>query len=78
MPKRQCAGAGCEGVESQMAALAYADSQLPPLLEALGRRGPCFCLLMGDHGEAYGEDGRRGHRIAHPTVTTVPYAHCFL
>ena len=35
-------------------------------------------LLMADHGEAYGEDGRRGHRIAHPTVTTVPYAEGFV
>jgi hypothetical protein len=33
---------------------------------------------MADHGEAHGEDGRHGHRIAHPTVTTVPYAHGFL
>ena len=30
--------------------------------------------LMADHGEAHGEDGRFGHRIAHPSVTTVPYA----
>jgi hypothetical protein len=60
---------------SQTAALAYADSQFPPLFTALRERGPCFCLFMADHGEAYGEDGRRGHRIAHPTVTTVPYAH---
>ena len=35
-------------------------------------------LLMADHGEAHGEDGRRGHRLAHPTVTTVPYAECLL
>jgi hypothetical protein len=63
---------------SQAAALAYADSQLPPLFSALRARGPCFCLFMADHGEAHGEDGRRGHRIAHPTVTTVPYAHFFL
>jgi hypothetical protein len=33
---------------------------------------------MADHGEAHGEDGHRGHRLAHPTVTTVPYAHFFL
>jgi hypothetical protein len=63
---------------SQQAALAYVDSCLPPLLAALRRRGPCFCLVMADHGEAHGEDGRFGHRIAHPTVTTVPYAHFLL
>jgi hypothetical protein len=71
---------GCERdcPASQEAALAYVDSCLPPLLDALRRRGPCFCLFMSDHGEAHGEDGRWGHRIAHPTVTTVPYAHFFL
>jgi hypothetical protein len=71
-------GAAEDCVESQRAALAYVDSCLPPLFAALRRRGPCFCLVMADHGEAYGEDGRRGHRIAHPTVTTVPYAEFFL
>lgn len=65
-------GAVAEGVETQLAALRYADGCLPPLLAAL--RGRWLCLLMGDHGEAYGEDGRWGHRIAHPVVTTVPYA----
>ncbi len=63
---------------SQAAALACVDAQLPPLFAALRERGPCLALFMADHGEAHGEDGRRGHRIAHPTVTTVPYAHCFL
>jgi hypothetical protein len=71
-------GAAEDSAESQAAALAYADSQLPPLFEALRRRGLCFCLAMGDHGEAFGEDGRHGHRLAHPTVTTVPYAHFWL
>ncbi len=70
--------AGRDSPETQAAALAYADGELPPLLDDLRRRGPCFCLVMGDHGEAHGEDGRWGHRIAHPTVTTVPYAHFFL
>lgn len=68
-------GATEESAETQAAALAYADGQLPPLFAALRARGPCFGLFLSDHGEAYGEDGRRGHRIAHPTVTTVPYAH---
>jgi NADH-quinone oxidoreductase subunit D len=51
---------------------------LPPLFAALRERGRCFCLFLADHGEAHGEDGRFGHRIAHPSVTTVPYAHFFL
>jgi hypothetical protein len=67
-------GATEDTVLSQAAALGYADSQFPPLFDALRRRGPCFCLLMADHGDAFGEDGRWGHRLAHPTVTTVPYA----
>lgn len=71
-------GETADGVASQAAALAYVDGQLPPLFEALRQRGSCFCLAMGDHGEAFGEDGRHGHRLAHPTVTTVPYAHFWL
>jgi hypothetical protein len=71
-------GAAADSLASQAAALAYVDSQLPPLFAALRQRGECFCLLMADHGEAHGEDGRRGHRLAHPSVTTVPYAHFFL
>ena len=71
-------GATADSPETQAAALAYADGQLPPLFAALRARGPCYCFLMADHGEAFGEDGRRGHRIAHPAVTTVPYAEFFL
>jgi hypothetical protein len=71
-------GATRDSPQSQAAALAYVDGQLPRLLDVLRRRGECFCLFMADHGEAHGEDGRWGHRIAHPTVTTVPYAHFFL
>lgn len=67
-------GATKDSLDSQIAALAYVDRCLPRLFSALRARGPCFCLLMADHGEAFGEDGRFGHRIAHPTVTTVPYA----
>jgi hypothetical protein len=63
-----CGRSGEESIESQTAALCHADSQLPPLLDAMRQRGPGFCLTMGDHGEAYGEDGRFGHRLAHPVV----------
>lgn len=71
-------GATADGVESQRAALEYVDRCLPRLFTGLRRRGEWFCLVMADHGEAFGEDGRWGHRIAHPTVTTVPYAHFHL
>ncbi len=71
-------GPGVDGLASQAAALAYVDGQLPALFRAVRARGDCFCLFMGDHGEAFGEDGLWGHRLAHPTVTMVPYAHFYL
>lgn len=77
-PHAHYAGKPRECFASQAAALRYAASCLPPLLDAMRRRGECLCLFMGDHGEAYGEDGQFGHRIAHPTVTTVPYAEFLL
>jgi hypothetical protein len=63
---------------TQAAALAYVDSQLPPLFDALRRRAPVLAVLCSDHGTAYGEDGYTGHRLAHPTVWTVPYAETLL
>lgn len=71
-------GCDCDTLASHMAALAYVDRQLPILLRALRRRGSAFCILCSDHGTAYGEDGYTGHRLAHPTVWTVPYAHTLL
>jgi hypothetical protein len=71
-------GARRDSPETQARALGYVDSQLPPLLEALGRRGPSFLILCSDHGEAYGEGGWRGHRLAHEAVWTVPYAEVLL
>lgn len=67
-------GATDDTLESHAAALAYVDSQLPPLLAALRQRGPALCIICSDHGTAYGEDGYSGHRLAHPTVWEVPYA----
>ncbi|UQA91206.1 STM4013/SEN3800 family hydrolase [Streptomyces halobius] len=60
--------------ESQCAALAYVDTQLGRLFDAMPDAGPWLVLLCADHGEAFGEDGYHGHGIAHPTVWTVPYA----
>ena len=37
-----------------------------------------FAILCSDHGTLYGEDGYVGHRVAHPIVTTVPYAEIVL
>ena len=67
-------GAGRDSAATMADALAYVDSQLPPLFDALQRRAPALCVLCGDHGTAYGEDGYQGHRLAHPVVWTVPYA----
>lgn len=67
-----------ESVATQASALAHIDRALGPLLQAMTARGPLLGIWMADHGEAYGEDGRWGHRIAHPTVTTVPYAELLL
>lgn len=72
---------GAEGdtIASHAAALEYVDSCLPILLDALARRArPTFYMFFADHGTAYGEDGFSGHRLSHPTVMNVPYAHGFL
>jgi hypothetical protein len=66
-------GATEDSPQTQAAALAYVDSQLPPLLLAMRRRGSWLGIICSDHGTAYGEDGYVGHRIAHPVVMTVPY-----
>lgn len=69
------AGAAADTVQTQTAALEYVDRELPPLFESLRRRGrPGRVFLMSDHGTLFGEDGRFGHRTAHPDVWTVPYA----
>ena len=67
-------GAREESHATQRAALAYVDRQLPPLLAALRARGGCHALICSDHGTCFGDDGRHGHRQAHPAVWTVPYA----
>jgi len=67
-------GACEDSPDTQAAALAYVDSALPPLFEALRARGRTLVIICSDHGTAYGEDGQHGHRHAHPVVWTVPYA----
>lgn len=57
---------------SHAAALRYVDAHFPRLVAAL--RPGTFLIVCSDHGTLYGEDGYVGHRIAHPIVTTVPYA----
>jgi hypothetical protein len=67
-------GATRDSRESHAAALRYVDVHVPRLFDALSRRGPVFAIVTSDHGTLYGEDGHVGHRVAHPLVTTVPYA----
>jgi hypothetical protein len=71
-------GATRDDLESHAAALEYVDAQLPPLVDAVRRRGPSFWIVCSDHGTAYGEDGFEGHRLAHPVVWDVPYAEALL
>lgn len=71
-------GAKKDSIQTQMAALAYADSQLLLLFDALKAKGDCLCILCSDHGTTFGEDGYEGHRLAHPHVWNVPYAEFLL
>lgn len=71
-------GAGRDNCATQAAALAYVDSQLPPLFSGLQARADTFCIVCSDHGTAYGEDGFTGHRLAHEVVWNVPYGQFFL
>lgn len=64
--------------ETHAAALRYVDRHIPALFDALRARGRCFAVVCSDHGTAYGDDGYTGHRLGHPSVWTVPYAHFFL
>lgn len=65
-------GAQRDSVDIQLAALAYVDSQLSTLFDCVRRHRPLLTVICSDHGEAYGEDGYHGHRLAHPTVWEVP------
>ncbi len=67
-------------VASHAAALRYVDAHLPRLFDVLRRANdrPVFAVVTSDHGTLYGEDGFVGHRVAHPIVTTVPYAEVML
>lgn len=69
--KRDCA-------KTQQAALAYVDSKLQTLLDRIRLHRPALTVICSDHGEAYGEDGYRGHRLAHSTVWDVPYLETIL
>ena len=71
-------GHSVDSIETHAAALRSVDAALAPLFEACAARAPTFVVVCSDHGTAYGEDGHRGHRLAHEVVWTVPYAHFFV
>jgi hypothetical protein len=54
--------------------LANVDRHLPLLLDALRARGGAVGIVCSDHGTCFGEDGLVGHRVAHESVWSVPYA----
>jgi hypothetical protein len=68
-------GAESDDPSTHAAALEYVDSRLDRLFSLVSGRGrPCQVIICSDHGTLYGEDGHTGHRVAHETVWTVPYA----
>jgi hypothetical protein len=71
-------GAGEDSIDSQAAALAYADRHVGRLMTMMRERGRCLAILCADHGTAFGEDGYWGHGVPHPVVWTVPYAELVL
>ncbi len=71
-------GAQTDSKETQIQALAYVDRHLPDLILEMARRAPLACVICSDHGTAFGEDGRWGHRLNHPVVLNVPYAEFLL
>lgn len=75
-PNRMFRGTpGADDIVSHRAALRHVDSHLPTFVAAIRERPlPTFFILCSDHGTAYGEDGYRGHRLAHSVIWTVPYA----
>ena len=70
--------AAADSADTQEQALAYTDEHIGRLVARMRQRAPLLCVLCADHGTAYGEDGYRGHRIAHPVVWEVPYAEMIL
>lgn len=57
-------------VAGQARALEEVDRHIDGLLGLLPR--PCLVILVGDHGECFGEDGLWGHGFYHPKVMEVP------
>ncbi|MEP3890661.1 MAG: STM4013/SEN3800 family hydrolase [Hellea sp.] len=66
-------GAVSDSTASQAAALGAVDAALAKHSKSFEDR-EWLCVFTSDHGTVYGEDKYQGHRLAHETVWTVPYA----
>lgn len=62
-----------DSAETQASALAEADVHIGRIVRALAARRPLLVIVTSDHGDAFGEDGVRGHRVGHLTVLDVPF-----
>lgn len=57
-------------VKGQAKCLEYVDDNILRLINDFPK--PARVIIMGDHGECFGEDGYYGHAIYHPKVMEVP------
>lgn len=58
--------------EAQVKALEYVDGKLSELFEKLPSQYPTLAIVLADHGEEFGEEGRFGHAHSSSYVTKVP------
>lgn len=56
----------------QIEALEWIDVQLATLFASLPDNFPTLTIVMGDHGEEFGDEGRFGHAHVAKTVNMVP------
>ena len=56
----------------QIKSLEWIDIKLGEMLSKLPKKKPILVIVLGDHGEEFGEGGKFGHFHFHPTVMTVP------
>lgn len=71
-------GAEEDSLATHEAALAYADAHIGRLVTFARERAPILLIICSDHGTAFGEGGRHGHRFNHDVVLNVPYAEALL
>lgn len=58
--------------QQQIEALEWVDAQLAILFATLPKHFPTLTIVMGDHGEEFGDQGRFGHAHNAETVQFVP------